>query len=346
MASPEPPPPAPLPVGPPPTFASRIFLGPWGLRAGWRVLLFYIALVVSVAILAGPIGIVSGRLSIHAPNLDRTLGNVASVLAVFAATWLMVRIDRGNEPSVTFARAGLGRPSALRNAAAGLLCGFLAICALMGLLLALGLYTLRAPQWNLAVLGWAVFWAVQFAGTGFFEEMTMRGYSLSSLAQGIGFWPSAILLSILFGVGHFGNNGEQWLGIFNAVLAGVVFAYSVRVSGSLWWAIGAHASWDWGETYFWGVSDSGVPAPNPLFTGTPHGSALLSGGTVGPEGSLFCIAALALIAAMAAISAVRTSPLPWARLSPPEPLTENLSIVDQGPSIIGGGAGCQFSEDG
>jgi membrane protease YdiL (CAAX protease family) len=343
LGSPELSPPTPLPPPAPLNFASRIFLGAWGLRAGWRLLLFFIALAISLAILGAPLGIAHSVFERHA-SLFRSLGNLVSVLAVFAATWLMIRIDRGSEPGVTFARAGLSRPAAFRNAAAGLVCGFFAISALMGILIALGLYTVRSPQWTLPALGWAVYWALQFVCTGFFEEMTMRGYSLSALTQGIGFWPSAILLSILFGAGHLGNGGEEWLGILNAVLAGIVFAYSVRVSGSLWWAIAAHAAWDWGETYFWGVSDSGVAAPNPLFTGIPHGNALLSGGSVGPEGSVFCIAALALLAGMVVFTTVRTSPLPWTRLSPLAP--ENLSIVEEGPSVIGGGPGCQFSEDG
>jgi hypothetical protein len=135
-----------------------------------------------------------------------------------------------------------------------------------------------------------------------------------------------MLLSVLFGAGHLANNGEEWLGIVNAVLVGIVFCYSVKFTGSLWWAIGAHAAWDWGETYFWGVSDSGFASQQHLFSGKPAGIALLSGGSVGPEGSLLCIAAILLILALVRFTGYR-APAP-ATAAAVEP--ENLSILGEG----------------
>jgi hypothetical protein len=70
---------------------------------------------------------------------------------------------------------------------------------------------------------------------------------------------------------------------------------SVYVTGSAWWAIGCHAAWDWAQTYFYGTADSGLTAKGHLLTTTPSGSALWSGGTDGPEGSLLVLAAIALI---------------------------------------------------
>ncbi len=63
----------------------------------------------------------------------------------------------------------------------------------------------------------------------------------------------------------------------------------------MWWAIGCHAGWDWGETYFYGTADSGMIAKGHYLTASPAGQALWSGGTDGPEGSLLVLAVILLL---------------------------------------------------
>lgn len=116
-------------------------------------------------------------------------------------------------------------------------------------------------------------------------------------SAGNGFWYAAWAGSTGFGFIHTFNRGENWIGIFAAAAIGLVFCVSVRLTGSAWWAIGCHASWDWAETYFYGTADSGLPATGHLLTTTPAGSALWSGGTDGPEGSLLVLPVIALLLA-------------------------------------------------
>jgi uncharacterized protein len=112
-----------------------------------------------------------------------------------------------------------------------------------------------------------------------------------------GFWQAAWFTSTLFGFGHTGNNGENWVGIFAAAFIGFVFCVSIWLTGSAWWAIGCHASWDWAETYFYGTADSGLIAPGHLLSTTTGGNPLWSGGTDGPEGSLLIIPIVLLLLA-------------------------------------------------
>lgn len=112
-----------------------------------------------------------------------------------------------------------------------------------------------------------------------------------------GFWQAAWVTSTLFGFIHVSNNGENWIGIFAAAAIGFVFCVSVWVTGSAWWAIGCHAGWDWGETYFYGTADSGVVAPGHFLSTTPFGSPFWSGGTDGPEGSILVLGAIMLLLA-------------------------------------------------
>ncbi|MGA7242763.1 MAG: CPBP family intramembrane glutamic endopeptidase [Terracidiphilus sp.] len=123
-----------------------------------------------------------------------------------------------------------------------------------------------------------------------------------------GFWQAAWLTSTLFGFGHTGNNGENWIGIFAAAFIGFVFCVSVWLTGSAWWAIGCHAAWDWAETYFYGTADSGLVAPGHLLSTTTTGNPLWSGGADGPEGSLLIIPIVLLLLAWLLVIYRRPAP--------------------------------------
>jgi membrane protease YdiL (CAAX protease family) len=114
-------------------------------------------------------------------------------------------------------------------------------------------------------------------------------------APSTGFWNAAWVTSAFFGAAHTGNGGENWIGIFAAAGIGFVFCVSVYVTGSAWWAIGCHAAWDWGETYFYGTADSGFVAKGHLLSAAPAGNVLWSGGADGPEGSLLVLAVIVLL---------------------------------------------------
>jgi len=268
-------------------FAVRMFIGPHGLRSGWRVLLF---LVLWGALAAG-IGYVSHGW------LGKIWGIDFPVLAAAAAaaTWIAARLE--HRPFTSY---GLGGEHRWRNLASGLAAGFVAMSVLMALLVAVRAFDprgaeMRGPE----VVRWGLYWAVAFTFTALGEELLTRGYALFALSRGIGFWPAAVLLSLLFGAGHTGNRGEEAIGVANAVLAGMVFAFSVWWRGTLWWAIGCHLAWDWAETFFYGVPNSGSGvAPNHFLSGDPAGPDWLSGGSVGPEGSLLATLVLLLLAAV------------------------------------------------
>src|SRR5207237_1715995 len=127
------------------------------------------------------------------------------------------------------------------------------------------------------------------------EDFRSRGYLQVTLTRAIGFWPAAVLLSCEFGWSHRLNAGEQWPGLLAAAFIGFFFCLTLRRTGSLWFAIGFHAAWDWGETFFYGTADSGLVAPGHMFNSTLQGPAWLSGGSVGPEGSVLLFVVVAIL---------------------------------------------------
>jgi len=137
-----------------------------------------------------------------------------------------------------------------------------------------------------------------FFFVGLFEEFLFRGYAQFTLATGIGFWPAATVLSAGFGAVHLFNPGEGRVGALSVFVIGMFFCLTLLGTGDLWLAVGLHAAFDWGETFLFSAPDSGLVAPGHLLNSSFHGSAWLTGGTVGPEGSVVAFGVVALSAVL------------------------------------------------
>ncbi len=267
----------------------KIFTGPDGLRPVWRLafyLLAFRALRFCLHILIAYALPDMGRLWLF---LVAELG--LAIVAVVPAL-VMSRIEQR-----PFGCYGLP----LRHAFGklfwfGALLGFGSITILLLALHGANVFDFGGLALHGArVVKFAVFWGAFFLIVAFYEEFLTRGYTQFTLTQSVGFWPAAILLSAGFGALHLGNPGESWVGILGAVLIGFFFCLTLRRTGSLWFAIGFHTSWDWGESYFYSVPDSGGMAPGHLLHSNFHGPNWLTGGSVGPEGSVFLFVLLVLL---------------------------------------------------
>ena len=94
---------------------------------------------------------------------------------------------------------------------------------------------------------------------------------------------------MVFGAGHISNPGENKFGIVMVFVDGLTMCFSLWRTGDLWWAIGNHAAWDWGETFLFGTPNSGIHGANALMSPSFHGPAFWAGGTDGPEGSVLAL---------------------------------------------------------
>jgi len=299
-------PPNPLP---PPAAPNTIFRGPNGIRAGWRALMF---LAIATAIVFGSsllIGVIlrvlhgGGRVqlglgsSLTPLSLSVMEGSIFLVTAI--AALIMSRIEHRK-----FRVYGLPARFAFgRNFWIGSLVGFLAISGcLLGISVFHGFHLTGLAIHGKTLVAATVAWTVTFILVGLAEEFTFRGYLQYTLTTGMGFWPSAILLSAIFGLAHAGNPGESKAGLFSVVLFGLLFCLFLRRTGNLWWAVGFHAGWDWGQTFFYGVPDSGISPYHNLFNCTFAGRAWLTGGSVGPEASIFTPIVLCIVAILFALS--------------------------------------------
>ncbi len=276
----------------------RIFIGPGGLRAGWRLLLFAIVF----AVVAAAIIFALHLLFPHKPPASQAahfaqiaIGEAFLLTCTLVATLVMGKIERR-----PFGLYGLPWSQALRGRFwSGALVGFVAIGAVLFVIFTLhGFRIVGVDTSGWALASAALFWTVTALLIGVSEELFFRGYPQYTLTTGMGFWPAALVLSLGFGAAHLMNGDESFAGIASVAMFALVFCLVLRRTGNLWFGVGFHASWDWGESFFFGVPDSGLKPWHSFLASRLHGPLWLTGGQVGPEGSVFTFAALALVAVL------------------------------------------------
>lgn len=295
--------PSEIPAAPPPP--NTIFRGPNGIRAGWRAAIF-LGIAGAIVLLLG-IGAslflvlrygVEGARAAAQPTRLSPVGSGLTELLLFliptvVASLIMSRIEHRR-----WGVYGLPPRSAFRGHFwIGAVVGFssISIC-LLAIFAFHGFHLAGLAIHGGTMVSAIVAWSVAFVIVGLAEEFSFRGYLQYTLTTGMGFWPAAIMLSLLFGLAHSGNPGETYFGLLSVVVFGLVFCVILQRTGNLWWAVGFHAGWDWGQTFFYGVPDSGLSPYHNLFNSSFDGPRWLTGGTVGPEASVFTPIVLVLVA--------------------------------------------------
>jgi len=269
----------------------RIFLGSQGLRAGYRAVIFAV-----LALILGGIGAAVGkRLTMHLGDPWQAVSMLASealgFLGVFIAASIFALFERRKVRVYGLPLRGAFGKHFWQGAA----WGFGMLSVVIGCMAATHTYSAG----TLAISGrdivkYGVLWALTFLGVGLFEEYMFRGYLQYTLTWGMGFWPAAITTSILFALVHRGNKGETWFGLFSILVIAILLCTGLRRTGTLWWAVGWHMAWDWAQSFLYSVPDSGTYSYGCLLKSKISGNKWLSGGTVGPEASIFAVIVVAV----------------------------------------------------
>ena len=316
---------APTPQDPhEPRIFHRIFFGNEGLRAGWGILLF-VLLCFGSNYTISRLHLLPAQPQTNPAQSSPELAPVPSIISegvmlllVSLATLILSRIER--RPVTVYGLGGSGR---LRLFLHGLFWGLVLLSVLVLVLWKAHLLVfdreLLAP---FAIFRYAAVWAFGFLIVALFEETFLRGYLQFTLTRGLsglyrrfttpkragafGYWTAGFVLCSVFAFGHGNNPGESPFGLFAVGLFGLTFIFSLWRTGSLWWAIGAHTSWNWAQSFLYGVGDSGNMIRYHLLASHPIGQPLLSGGTTGPEGSIFVLPTLALLVAATFFAVPRT----------------------------------------
>ena len=273
----------------------KIFFNARGLRAGWRLLVF----VAIFAALSFATDWVITR--IFHPQQRAFLDPVSfleaeasSLAIVLTATWIMARIERRRfrEYGIPPLRAAFGGDfwigAAWGIGSTSLLIGLI---ALFGGYRVLGLAIHGAELWYFTAI-----WLIANLLIGFAEELQFRAYLLATTADGIGFWAAAIVLSAGFGALHyFFKPHERWEDFASTGLLGLFMCFTLRRTGSLAFAIGFHAAFDFANLFLWSGQNAGEYAVGHLLQTSWQGPQWLTGGLLGPEASRLVFPVIAIM---------------------------------------------------
>jgi len=259
-----------------------------------KLLLLYLAICIGLPILAITIFQLPTNIKELSLHFELTLEGVQA-FSVLLATFVVSRVAR--RPMDDY---GLpGRQALGLRFWEGAVWGFAMLSAVVLVLHFLGDFQITGVALSRdKALIYALGWCVAFLFVGIYEEVFFRGLFLWALARRLTFWPAALILSALFAAAHLANPGENFFGILQVFVVGMLFCFTIRRTGSLWFAIGLHAAWDWAQTFFYGTPDSGLLGVGHFLNSTAAGPKWLSGGSAGPEGSVLALFVLLLSAAL------------------------------------------------
>ncbi|MGI4746371.1 MAG: CPBP family intramembrane glutamic endopeptidase [Janthinobacterium lividum] len=136
--------------------------------------------------------------------------------------------------------------------------------------------------------GWLVFDFLGAMG----EELFGRVAVLLVAERLVGRRGAILASGLIFSILHLGNPGATWVWLLRIFLQGMLLAYAVYCTRSFWWSTGYHTGWNWANAPLFGAAGSGYLDRGHLLDFTPTGSGWVTGGAVGPEGSIFAFVAV------------------------------------------------------
>jgi uncharacterized protein len=274
-----------------------LLLGPdRRLRLIWRALLFFgLAYWLLPLALDPAFNLIAARWHVSADFTAAHIGlqEFENLLVALACTALFAcyehrRIDSYGLP-LTQAFSGF--------TGEGLLAGIIMAGAV-----AAGMYFLGGMQVHgvanrgAGLLTAALAWLAANICVGIAEEMWFRGYLLQTLSKSIGFWGAAIVISLVFTADHyFFKAGENIWDVITLMSLSLLLCYSVRQTGTLWFAVGFHVAFDYMQLFVIGTPNGARVPQGRLLDSSFEGPAWLTGGVLGTEASFLMYPAIALL---------------------------------------------------
>lgn len=166
----------------------------------------------------------------------------------------------------------------------------------------LALGWLSVTELPILTSGSVSFWLSMASGlalwivVGFAEELFVRGYLLTNLAEGCTWFDrvderravvlATLATALVFALLHAVNPGASMASAVGIFAAGLMLATGYVVTGELAIPVGIHVSWNLFQGTIYGFPVSGIDRFASAVRLRQHGPALVTGGEFGPEAGL------------------------------------------------------------
>jgi membrane protease YdiL (CAAX protease family) len=177
---------------------------------------------------------------------------------------------------------------------------------LRGLALGAGLFTLvllLIAMCNGYRAGWGSFGDMVsnfglMIGVATCEELLFRGVMFRIIEEWAGTIIAIVASSVFFGGLHLLNpSASLWGAVAIALQGGMLSAAAFVLTRKMWLPIGFHLGWNFAQGGIFGATVSGsADGGHGLLHGSSHGADIISGGSFGPEASIFAVLAGAIAA--------------------------------------------------
>lgn len=220
---------------------------------------------------------------------------VLLIVAVHFAYRIMTRLLEDRAP------AELSRRGAHRETAAGAVFGAGCLTVTVAVVFALGFYRVEGVgEWPVLLTAFGV-----AATSSYLEEILFRGVLFRVVEEALGTWFAFGISIAFFGAAHLSNpNATLYGAAVIGIEAGLLLGAAYVVTRRLWFAIGIHFGWNFMQAGVFGPHVSGVPVDS-LLQAELTGSALVSGGDLGVEGSVFALLVCLALSALFLVQARR-----------------------------------------
>ena len=267
------------------------------LRAPWRLLvgtIFLFVVTVGTVLVLGPLAAVFGieffvGFTDTQPLVVNAVFGAVVMAALVVVGWFLdrrrladygLRVDR----------------QWLADCGVGLLIGAGAMTAVVAAGVAGGWIVIVGTAFSTDTLGLFGLLVAVFVVVGIYEELLVRGYLLTNLAEGFRWFEmvgnrlavaaATLLSSGVFGGLHLLNPNATLVSTTVISAAGVMLALGYLYTGELAIPIGIHITWNIFQGLIYGLPVSGIELPVTLVATTSQQPTAVSGGAFGPEAGL------------------------------------------------------------
>lgn len=204
---------------------------------------------------------------------------VLLIVAVHFAYRIMTRLLEDRAP------AELSRRGAHRETAAGAVFGAGALTVTVAVVFVFGFYRVEGVgEWTVLLTAFGM-----AATSSYLEEILFRGVLFRVVEEALGTWFAFGISIAFFGAAHLSNpNATLYGAAVIGIEAGLLLGAAYVVTRRLWLAIGIHFGWNFMQAGVFGPHVSGVPVES-LLQAELTGPAVVSGGDLGVEGSVFAL---------------------------------------------------------